>query len=106
MANDISGINSSKSQQAATQRSSVQNGQASNNAQTTQTTNTTDTANKVNLTNTAEKLKALEKQLSEEAPVDEQKIANVRAALESGNYQVDPEKVAEKMLDFESHLDI
>lgn len=89
MANDISGINSSKPQQA-----NSQNEQASNDVQATHQRK-----------DTAETLNALEKQLSQEPLVNEQKIARVRAALENGNYQVDSEKIAQKMLDFESHLD-
>jgi len=89
MANDISGINSSKPQQA-----NSQNEQASNDAQATPQRK-----------ETAETLNALEKQLSQDPLVNEQKIARVRAALKSGNYQVDSEKIAQKMLDFESHLD-
>jgi negative regulator of flagellin synthesis FlgM len=105
MTNDISGINSSKPQQTSTQRSTAENGQKPSDAQPSQGTRSADTADKVSLTNTAEKLKALEKQLSQEAPVNEQKIANVRAALENGDYEIDPEKIAEKMLNFESNLD-
>jgi anti-sigma28 factor (negative regulator of flagellin synthesis) len=29
----------------------------------------------------------------------------VRAAIENGEYNVDPEKIAEKMIDFDSKLD-
>ena len=90
MANDISNINSSKPKQA------TDKGQA---------THSTDTTDNICLTDTAKKLKILEKQLSQESPVNEQKVAHVRAALQHGNYQVDPEKIAEKMLDFESKLD-
>lgn len=104
MTNDISGINSSRPQQTTTQRSNAQSGQT-NNANATEATRPTDTADKVSLTNTAEKLKALEKQLSQEPPVNEQKIAQVRAALENGDYQLDPEKIAEKILNFESNFD-
>jgi len=81
MANDISNINSSKP------------GQASDNEHTTSSQNT------------EEKLKTLEQQLGQESVVNEQKVAHVRAALQSGSYQVDPEKIAEKMLDLESNID-
>lgn len=89
MANDISGINSSKPQQA-----NSQNEQASNDTEATH-----------QCKNTAETSNTPEKQLSQDPQVNEQKIARVRAALESGNYEVDSEKIAQKMLDLESHLD-
>lgn len=106
MANDISGINSSKPQQTTTQRSSSQsNNSASPGAPSQSVDKSSSSADQVSLTQTAEKLKSLEKQLSQEAPVNEQKIARVRSALNNGEYQLDPENIARKMIDFESYLD-
>ena len=53
-----------------------------------------------------DKLDELEQQLFNK-PTDskEEKIKQVRAAIESGEYEVDPGKIAEKMIDFESKLD-
>lgn len=35
------------------------------------------------------------------APIDMERIARVKQAIASGNYPVDPEKIAEKMLDLD-----
>lgn len=35
------------------------------------------------------------------APLDMERIARVKQAIASGNYPVDPEKIAEKMLDLD-----
>lgn len=35
------------------------------------------------------------------APIDAARIARVKQAIASGNYPVDPEKIAEKMLDLD-----
>lgn len=38
---------------------------------------------------------------AEGAPVDSARIAEIKAAIASGNYPVDPEKIAEKMIDLD-----
>jgi flagellar biosynthesis anti-sigma factor FlgM len=62
---------------------------------------------KSNSKSAAAKLDDLEQQLFEKPATDssEEKIKQVRAAIESGEYNVDPEKIAEKMIDFESKID-
>ncbi len=46
-------------------------------------------------------LLSLAKQLAEQGPpVDYQKIAHIRNAIAEGTYKVDPEAVADAMLDF------
>lgn len=106
MSNDISNINSSRPQTSTTQTNTPGGSQSTGNStQSVQPTQSGSAADKVSFTSTAEKLKELEKQLSQESPVNEQKVQNVRAAIDSGEYQVDPEKIAEKMIDFESQLD-
>ena len=53
-----------------------------------------------------DKLDELEQQLfSEPKNESEEKIKQVRAAIENGEYEVNPEKIAEKMIDFESQID-
>ena len=64
-------------------------------------------AKKSNSKSAAAKLDDLEQQLFEKPASNssEEKIKQVRAAIESGEYNVDPEKIAEKMIDFDSKLD-
>lgn len=38
---------------------------------------------------------------AEGSPVDSLKVAEIKAAIASGNYPVDPEKIAEKMIDLD-----
>ncbi|MGZ8281511.1 MAG: flagellar biosynthesis anti-sigma factor FlgM [Allosphingosinicella sp.] len=35
------------------------------------------------------------------APVDSEKVAAIRAAIQAGRYPVDPAKIAEKMIEFD-----
>jgi len=90
MANDISDINSVKQHKTST---TMENEQAAGKTHINYSTEI------------AEKLDTLEKQLSQQPPVDVQKIARVRSSIESGEYRLDSEKIAEKMLNFESNLD-
>ena len=52
----------------------------------------------VHLTNTATSLKRIEARLAEMPEVDESRVREVRARLESGSYEIKHEQLAEKML--------
>jgi len=58
----------------------------------------------VTLTPTAEKLKTLEEKLAAVPEVDSERVAKIRAAIDSGQYTVNAESTAEKFLDFEKSL--
>lgn len=64
-----------------------------------------DTAmDKVSLTATATQLQSLQQEIAALPVVDEQKVAALRAAIEDGSYQVDSQKLARNMIDFEGNL--
>lgn len=58
----------------------------------------------ITITTQAVKLKALEDSVSTQSVVDDQRVAELKSAIDSGDYQVDPLRVAEKFLQFESSL--
>jgi len=58
----------------------------------------------VQLTGTARNLAAIEQSLRAMPAVDELRVAAVRQRLADGEYQVDPQRVADKMLQLESDL--
>lgn len=62
------------------------------------------TADTVTITPAATRLRALESGLPAAAPVDSERVAGVHAAVSSGSYSVDPERVAEKLIAFEQAL--
>jgi len=62
-------------------------------------------ADTVSLTDTAARLKELEMGLASQPVVDTQRVQSVQSAINEGTFEVDPDSVAEKMLDFESGLD-
>lgn len=59
---------------------------------------------KVSLTATATQLQSLQQEIAALPVVDEQKVAALRAAIEDGSYQVDSQKLARNMIDFEGNL--
>ena len=58
-------------------------------------------AESVNLSPQAQALKALEEKLQKLPDINEKRVAEIKAALASGNYSVDDVVVAEKLLGFD-----
>jgi len=59
----------------------------------------------VSLTDTAARLKELEMGLASQPVVDPQRVQTVKNAINDGTFEVDPDSVAEKMIEFETGLD-
>ncbi len=98
MANDISGINSSRSQQAG-ERSVTGAKKESTGSSSSPTSSGSD---KVSLTDTAARLKALEHQLTQQPEIDNKRVSSMQNAISNGDYKVDPERIADKMINFEA----
>ncbi len=58
----------------------------------------------VTLTDTARTLQAAEQRAAQASGVDERRVAELRAALADGSYQVDSRRVARKLVGFEQRL--
>lgn len=102
MPHDITGINSNKSSQMGDRAvSSVKN--SDDSKKTSDTSNASSSSmDKVTLTDTAAKLKALEADLTNQPMVDDSKVKDMQTSINSGNYKMDPERIADKMINFES----
>jgi len=102
MAHDISGINSNKSSQMGDRNvTSVKKGEDS--AKTTDSAmSSSSMGDKVTLTDTAAKLKALESDLSHQPVVDGNKVKSMQTSINNGEYKMNPERIADKMINFES----
>lgn len=105
MANDISGINSSRTHQAGERN--VTNAKKGNTDSSERAESSESSAgrDKVSLTDTAERLKALEHQLAMQPEIDKNRVNKVQDALSNGEYKVDPQRVADKMMAFEASFD-
>jgi len=103
MPHDITGINSNKSSQMGDRGiSSVKNSDDSKKASDNTGSASSSSMDKVTLTDTAAKLKALEAELTNQPMVNENKVKDMQTSIQSGTYKMDPERIADKMINFES----
>ncbi|MCK7548311.1 flagellar biosynthesis anti-sigma factor FlgM [Marinobacter koreensis] len=58
----------------------------------------------VSLSNQAKNLKQLEEKLGDYPEVDDDRVAQIRSALENGTYKIDAEKLAQKMLEMDQSI--
>jgi len=58
----------------------------------------------VKLSSQAKNLKQLEQKLGDYPEMDDDRIEQIRSALESGSYKVDAEKLAQKMLEMDESI--
>jgi len=101
MSIDITGLPNNKT---TNERSSaVKKDSANSEAGKTDKTETS-LADTVSLTGTAEKLRKLEAALSELPVADEDRIEGIKRAVANGTYEIDAQRIADKMLDFERSL--
>ena len=61
-------------------------------------------ADSLRLTGEATSLQALQRQLSTAPAVDNARVQAVREALENGSYRINPEAIAQRMLDMDQQL--
>jgi len=102
MAHDISGINSNKSSQMGDRNvSSVKNSDDSKKASDSMGSMAS-SHDKVTLTDTAAKLKSLESDLANQPVVDGGRVKHMQSSIQSGSYEMNPERIADKMINFES----
>lgn len=59
---------------------------------------------RVNLSPDARNIEAAEKALQEQPDIDDEKVAELRKALEDGSFSIDADKLAQKMLDVDQSI--
>ena len=59
---------------------------------------------RVELSPDARNIEAAEKALQEQPEIDDQKVAEIRQALEDGSFTTDAEQLAQKMLDIDQSI--
>jgi negative regulator of flagellin synthesis FlgM len=99
MSNDISGINSGRTHQSLDRKTQDVNRDAG--ASDTRNNQGTSSQDKVVLTDMASRLKSLEQKLSQQPDVDQNHVNRVRDAIHRGEYRVNPDRIADKMIGFE-----
>jgi negative regulator of flagellin synthesis FlgM len=62
------------------------------------------TADSLSVSNRAEILRALESTINAQPAVDANRVENLKTVIDAGRYDVDPFRVAEKLIAFESQI--
>ena len=100
---DIKGPNSSKPHAPNDQRVKG-NAKSPSGNETPAKGSISSPSDKVSLTNTAARLKELEKGLINQPVVDSDRVRDLRGSINDGSFHIDPDHVADKLIDFESDL--
>jgi negative regulator of flagellin synthesis FlgM len=105
MATDIKGLGTPSAADQAALRSTSKDSSPTERAPQQQVAAPTVTAkasvDSVNLSSQAQSLKAVEEKIQKLPNVNEKKVAEIKAALASGQYSVDDLVVADKLLGFD-----
>lgn len=101
--NDITNINSNRASLNSNQSSSVKSQNESKQENQSEST-TAAAGDRVTLTNTASRLQDIEQKLSNSSSVDKARVAEVQSAISNGDYNVDADRIADKMLAFEDFM--
>lgn len=78
--------------------------QGSEQQQVQPTTSNQPGGDRVELTNTASKIRASEQTIAATPVVDTQRVAQVRQTIADGSYEINPERIADKFMQFEARL--
>lgn len=104
MANDIN-INNPASVLGTVQRGMT--GTASNAAErkAAEALPTQSSADRVSVTSEAARLQEIEEQLLAVPEVNSQKVAEIKAQIAAGTFEINPQRIAEKLISFERGAD-
>lgn len=99
MPHDINGINSGRSHHSNDRQvSSIK----SDDSTSSSDSHSSVQGDSVSITDMAGRLRSLEQKLANQSEIDQSHVNKVRDAISRGEYKVDPDRVADKMMDFES----
>ncbi len=82
----------------------VENTQDGESGATTGNSSTNSTADSVSLTGEARQMQGLEARIASAPVVDTQRVQAVRSAVENGTFTINPERIADKMINLEQAL--
>lgn len=100
--NNVTGFSSAQSQRAA-EGAKVEVSRTEQTA-SQQETGSTSATDSVSLTDTAARLQKLENTIASLPVVDAQRVEQLRSSIASGEYEVNPANIADKMLSFDAAL--
>lgn len=90
---------------AATSSSAISHSnQDSENPVKTLSSSSDNAADKVTLTQQAKELRMIEKAVNEQTGIDSERVESLKLEIDSGRYDVNSQRVAEKLIEFESQF--
>ncbi|MCR8921405.1 flagellar biosynthesis anti-sigma factor FlgM [Dasania sp. GY-MA-18] len=100
MVRDISGLGSPNRNELRTERKDDNSPKTdkSNSSAVDNSASKAAVSDQVNLSNQAQTLKSLESKLADLPEVDEERVATIKAAIANGEYSINNDKIAEKLL--------
>ncbi|BBB28638.1 flagellar biosynthesis anti-sigma factor FlgM [Neptunomonas japonica] len=99
-------LNSSLSQQAMTAREKVSTQKSNGSAApVTHTSAKAIQKDTVELSDTVKVMQAADAKIANTPDVDSERVASIKAAIDSGSYKIDAQQVAEKMIDFDAMME-
>lgn len=99
--NALNGLNGLTSKTTSTKTSKQDAATGSSRSSASQGTVAKDT---VSLTDQALSLSSLQQKITDAPDTDDNKVANIKAAIERGDYKVNSDRIASKLLEQESSL--
>ncbi len=99
---EINGLNSQRTQQGTTRQLRKNDRADANDAGPAATPTATDA---VTLTDTAARLREIEQDLASQPVVDTERVQAVETSIRNGEYRVEPERVADKIIELEDAMD-
>lgn len=100
--NDITNINSNRAHISSNQNSSIKNRNEAKHSEATESSAAL--SDRVTLTDAASRLKDIEQQLGKTSSVDDKRVAQMQNAISNGDYAVNANRIADKMLAFEDFM--
>lgn len=104
MAININNLNTNQVQQKQQTQAKQELTQATNQAQNNKTQVKSASQDSVSITPQAKQLNELQKKASEGPSISQQKIDELKKAINDGDYKIDPEKLAASIANFEFKL--
>lgn len=106
MSNAIDGLNGHNRHHVTDSRNKAQSDKTGVDTADRLTANTTGhpSTDTVDLTDSARQLKEMERGLAERPHVDAAKVANIKAQIADGSYEVDAQRIANKLIEAEKSL--
>ena len=104
MPNDITSLGQNRAQQSADRQVQGMKRDSARPGGSDSSSDSGAQSDKVSLTSTAARLKALEQGLATQPDVDMRKVSEVQTAIANGSYNINPENIADKMMNFEENF--